>query len=103
MSVEVRTPRHVMLEAKKLLLWNGSAVLLAPLLLLWSINLVLKKQVISPLRDMSNKVNRFEEQAKGELGLDHSKSLELESISNAIMPIHDRIMQIATPQNEKKT
>jgi len=95
-SVEVRTPRHVMVEAKKLLMWNGSAVLLAALLLLWSINLVLKKRVISPLHDISNKVNRFEEHAKGELQLDHSESFELESISNAIMSMHDRIMQIAT-------
>ncbi len=95
-SVEVRTPRHVMVEAKKLLMWNGSAVLLAALLLLWSINLVLIKRVISPLHDISNKVNRFEEQAKGELRLDHSESFELESISNAIMSMHDRIMQIAT-------
>jgi len=95
-SVEVRTPRHVMLEAKKLLMWNDSAVLLAALLLLWSINLVLKKRVISPLHDISNKVNRFEEQAEGELRLDHTESLELERIFNAIVSMHNRIMQIAT-------
>jgi diguanylate cyclase (GGDEF)-like protein len=94
--VEVRTPRHVMVEAKKLLLWNGSAVLLAVLLLLWSINLVLKKRVISPLHDISNKVNRFEELATGKLQLDHTESLELERISSAIMSMHDRIIQIAT-------
>ncbi len=95
-GVEVQTPRYVMVEAKKLLMRNGSAVLLAALLLLWSINLVLKKRVISPLHDISNKVNRFEEQAAGELRLDHSESLELERISNAIVSMHDRIMQIAT-------
>lgn len=95
-SVEVRTPRHVMLEAKKLLIWNGSAVLLSALLLLWSINLVLKKRVISPLRNISSKMNRFEEQLEGGLRLEHTESLELEQISSAIMSMHARIMQIAT-------
>jgi diguanylate cyclase (GGDEF)-like protein len=95
-SVEVRTPRHVMLEAKKLLIWNGSAVLLAALLLLWSINLLLKKRIISPLQNISNQVNRFEEQSQGGLRLDYTESLELEQISDAIVSMHTRIMQIAT-------
>ncbi|MCP3928194.1 MAG: hypothetical protein GY705_03730 [Bacteroidetes bacterium] len=64
-------------------MWNGSAVLLAALLLLWSIILVLKKRVILPLHDISNKVDRFEEQTDGELRLDHIESLELERISSA--------------------
>ncbi len=91
----VSTPRLITLEAKKLLLWNGLVILLSSFLLLWSINLVLKKRVTLPLHEISKKVGLVKEQ-QGVLSLDHKCSLELEQISDAIVLMHTQIMKIAT-------
>lgn len=96
LEINVLTPREVVIEAQKLFMWNGVAVLISALGMLWVIGFVLQNRVILPLRNISRRVEGWETNQKEKLELHHHESLEIGRISNAIVSMHGKIMDLAS-------